>query len=137
MNLKDYANAKLITWAPGYAVTTCGKVLSLPRKIKSVNAKTNIPYTAQLKDLKEMKPTLGSHGQLKVELCINGKRKTCYVRNLVAEAFCKKPHTKKILVVVHVDENKTNCAASNLSYLTFSQLCQFTNSTNYRNEFKK
>lgn len=137
MHLNNYANAKLIPWAPGYAVTNCGKVLSLPRKIKSVNGKTKTNYTAQIKELKEMKPTLGSHGHLKIELCINGKRKTCYVRNLVAEAFLKKPTTKKIQVVVHVNEDKTNCAASNLSYLTFSQLCTFTNSTNYRNEFKK
>lgn len=131
-NINDYPNAKLLKAYPGYAVTSCGKVLSLPRAIKTTHPKTKAPITCNLKVIKELKPAISSHGHLKVDLCINGKRKTAYVKNLVAEAFCKKITTIKSTVVVHLDENKANCAASNLSWLTLSQFCKFTNNHEYR-----
>lgn len=131
-NINDYPNAKLLKAYPGYAVTSCGKVLSLPRKYTTKHPKTKQPLVCQLKEVKELKPTLSTHGHLKVDLRFNGKRKTAYVKNLVAEAFCKKITTIKSTVVVHLDENKANCAASNLSWLTLSQFCKFTNNHEYR-----
>lgn len=135
--LKKYSNAKLINGVDGYAITDCGKVLSLPRSILTTHPKTKNKMVVNIKNLIELKPTISTHNHLKVYLSVKGKKKTFYIKNLVAEAFLKKPITKKILVVVHIDENKKNCSSKNLMWMTFSQLCCFTNSVDYRNNFNK
>ncbi len=134
--INNYANAKLIKGYPGYAVTNCGKILSLPRKVVSINPITQKKIVYEIKEVKELKSTLGTRGHPKVHLCINGKQKTCYVKNLVAEAYCIKPKGKN-LIVWHLDEIKTHNEANNLSYIPFAQLCLLTNQHNYRSNFKK
>lgn len=136
MNINDFANAKLIKGFQGYAVTSCGKVLSLPRKIATKHPKTKKPQLNEIKETKVLKTSANGNGQLKVHLCVNGKQKTCYVKNLVADAFCTKPKGKN-LIVWHLDENKQNNAADNLEFIPFAKLCLLTNNNEYRLNFKK
>jgi hypothetical protein len=136
MSINDFPNAKIIKGFTGYAVTSCGKVLSLPRTITTTHPRTKQPVKHTYKEVKVLKPSVGSHGSFKVELCQNGKRKTCYVKNLVAEAFCFKPKGVKNLIVWHLDEDKTNCSADNLDFIPFAKLCLLTNSHEYRMNFK-
>ena len=59
----------------------------------------------------------GLGGYPSVNLWKNGKQKAHYVHRLVALHFL----TKKGNVVNHIDENKLNCNASNLEWVTQSQ----------------
>lgn len=132
MNINDYANAKLIKGFPGYAVTSCGKVLSLPRTVKTVNPITRKPQEYKIKKVKVLKTNLNHRGQSKVYLSLNGHKKTIYLRNLVAEYFLQKPKDNKNYVIWHLDENKQNNAANNLQYIEFKALCLLLNSTEYK-----
>lgn len=136
MNLNDFPNAKHIVGFPGYAITSCGKVLSLPRKIETKHPITKKSQFTQIKVAKVLKTTLNKRGHTKVYLCIKGRKNTCYVKNIVAQHFLNKPKGKKNLIIWHLDENKQNNAVSNLDYVEFKTLCLLTNSVDYRNKLK-
>lgn len=53
-------------------------------------------------------------GYLKVDLCKDGKKKTCQVHRLVAQAFIDNP--SNLEQVNHKDEDKTNNNVSNLEW---------------------
>ena len=59
-------------------------------------------------------PTDNGNGYLIVGLRKNGKRKSCYVHRLVAEAFI--PNPKNLGEVNHKDFNKANNIAENLEW---------------------
>lgn len=54
------------------------------------------------------------NGYLQITLCKNSKQKSFKVHRLVAEAFI--PNPDGLPEVNHIDENKYNCAASNLEW---------------------
>ena len=66
-----------------------------------------------------LKPSMDKDGYLLVTLCAGGKPKTFKVHRLVCQAFHKNPENK--LCVNHIDENKTNNAASNLEWSTYEE----------------
>lgn len=68
------------------------------------------------KKLREVAPSDNKKGYLKVTLCNHGKRKTCYVHRLVAQAFLKNPQA--LPMVNHKDFNKHNNSVDNLEYCT-------------------
>lgn len=80
-----------------YAVTSYGRVWSY-------------------KSHKFLSPGVDKFGYCIVVLCKNGKRKTCKVHRLVAEAFLANPDGKP--QVNHKDENKTNNNIINLEWMT-------------------
>ena len=53
-----------------------------------------------------MTPTQDTDGYLRVDLCKNGKPKTCKVHRLIAEVFL--PNPENLPQVNHKDEDKTN-----------------------------
>lgn len=61
-----------------------------------------------------LKPQLAGLGYKKVELYRTGKKKSVFVHRLVAKAFV--PNPSKFLEVNHIDEDKSNNAASNLEW---------------------
>lgn len=61
-----------------------------------------------------LKPQAAGLGYKKVELYRTGKRKSVFVHRLVAKAFV--PNPSKFLEVNHIDEDKSNNAASNLEW---------------------
>ena len=73
------------------------------------------------KYVQKMKEEL-NHGYKRVTLFIDGKRIHKRVHRLVAEAFI--PNPKKLPVVDHIDNDKTNNDMSNLQWLTFEENTQ-------------
>jgi len=61
-------------------------------------------------------PSKNQHGHLKVNLAYEGRVKTRQLNRLVAEAFLETPHRSDFISVIHIDGDKTNCAASNLAW---------------------
>ena len=61
-----------------------------------------------------LNPSRNQHGHLKVNLVKNGNAYTRHVNHLVAKAFNKEPTRRDFDSVVHLDGDKTNCAADNL-----------------------
>jgi len=69
-----------------------------------------------------LKPMSNFNGYLQVSLCdSSGKVKRFYVHRLVCEAFHENPKNKPC--VNHIDEDKTNNAASNLEWCTVKENC--------------
>ena len=93
-----------------YEVSNLGRVCSLERTvIKKNDATRKVPG-------KILKPGTNKNGYLKVNLCKNGTRRTCYLHRLVATAFIPNPDKKP--QVNHKDEDKTNNTAENLEWCT-------------------
>lgn len=120
---QDYEQGKKVIEFNGYLVTPAGKVLSLPRTIKQFNSKSNKSFTQKIKELKELKPMSNGH-HLRVELCIEGKRKTVFVKNLVAEAFVQKPAGIVKPTVIHKDGNVNNNHCTNLEWVSYRWACR-------------
>ena len=92
-----------------YQVSSEGRVKSLERKLSHWRGGERIQKERILK------PAVYG-GYLSVGLCAGGKRKMLRVHRLVCQAFHKNPENKPC--VNHIDENKTNNAASNLEWCT-------------------
>tara|TARA_B110000285_G_scaffold188316_1_gene214451 strand:- start:307 stop:795 length:489 start_codon:yes stop_codon:yes gene_type:complete len=70
------------------------------------------------KEQKLLSPGLTASGYEKVDLRINGKRRTRTVHQLVAEVFLNHEPCGMKLVVNHIDFDKTNNHVSNLEIVT-------------------
>lgn len=80
-----------------YEVSNCGRIRNIHTKQEKAVRYTKTGYG--ITDLKE-----------------NGKKKTCYVHRLVAEAFIDNPYN--LPCINHKDENKRNNHAENLEWCT-------------------
>lgn len=67
---------------------------------------------------KQLKPTKFGKGYLHINLVKGGKQKSFQIHRLVAEAFV--PNPKKLPIINHKDENKSNNYANNLEWCTYS-----------------
>lgn len=87
-------------------------------RVKSLNRETFDSVRKQVKKLKGkvLKTALDTRGYECVVLTKKGKQRTHRVHNIVAFAFCQ--GYKKVLVVNHKDENKTNNNYLNLEWCT-------------------
>lgn len=96
-----------------YQVSSEGRVKSLER--------TFIDKIGRERYVKEriLKPGVDRYGYLLVTLYAGGKRKKLKVHRLVCQAFHDNPGNKPC--VNHIDENKTNNAASNLEWCTYEE----------------
>ena len=95
-----------------YQVSDQGRVKSLERKVPKRNGERTVKERI-------LKPITDRYGYLIVCLCAGGKQKMFKVHRLVCQAFHKNPENK--LCVNHIDENKTNNAASNLEWSTYEE----------------
>lgn len=68
---------------------------------------------------RSLKPVLNPGGYLKVILSKDGKRKTCKVHRLVAEAFIPNPDNKP--TVDHINTIRTDNRVSNLRWFTHKE----------------
>lgn len=85
-------------------------------RVKSLERKDCLGRTIQERILK---PVVRNDGYVGVNLYSGGKSKTLKVHRLVCEAFHDNPENKPC--VNHIDENKTNNAASNLEWCTYEE----------------
>lgn len=93
-----------------YQVSKCGRV----RRVKPYAKKNGgrpIPY--------ELKCGLHHTGYPYVQLSCNGRRRTCGVHRLIAEAWIPNPEEKP--EVAHNDGNRANCHIENLRWATLSE----------------
>jgi hypothetical protein len=101
-------NIKQIKGFPKYAVSSKGKV-----------------YRRQKDELVKLHPSYTDDGYQYVKLyrreggkAVNYKKR---VNRLVAQAFVKRPNIHRRLVAGHLDGNKTNNKANNLSWVTHKE----------------
>lgn len=99
-----------------YEVSNCGKVRSIPRRVR-VNNQNGI-FTKSYPS-KILKSYITTRGYELVKLCKKGVVKSYSVHRLVAKAFCSNTHEKP--EVNHKDGDKLNNHASNLEWNTPSE----------------
>jgi hypothetical protein len=92
-------NWKTIENYPKYQISDCGLLM---------NSRGNI-----------LKPGKNCDGYLHVDLYKNGKRKTCKIHRLVAQAFIPNPENKP--QVDHIDRDPSNNHVDNLRWATSSE----------------
>lgn len=92
-----------------YQVSSEGRVKSLERK----------DCLGRIVKERILKTAPNAQGYPIVVLCAGGKQKMFKVHRLVCQAFHKNPENKPC--VNHIDENKTNNAASNLEWCTYEE----------------
>ena len=88
-----------------YQVSSEGRVKSLKRKGR--------------KKERILKHQIDRNGYLRLNLCAGGKSRLFFVHRLVCQAFHENPDNNPC--VNHIDENKTNNAASNLEWCTYEE----------------
>lgn len=71
----------------------------------------------------ELKPLRKDHGYLAVRLYKNGKWRTIRLHRIIAEAFI--PNENNLPEINHIDEDKSNNAASNLEWCTRKYNCNY------------
>lgn len=94
------------------------------KNIKGYEGLYQVSSEGRIKSLKWnkeriLKPGIDRGGYLLVTLCAGGKPKTLKVHRLVCQAFHKNHENKPC--VNHIDEDKTNNAASNLEWSTYEE----------------
>jgi len=89
-----------------YTTTLCGKLMS----------KKYHPTRNHNKKLREIKPTLGNDGYLRVCLYCDNKRNDKLLHRLIAENFIPNPENKP--QVNHKNGVKTDCRVNNLEWST-------------------
>ncbi len=99
---------KLIRDFPDYAVTSDGRIISLPHKVW--NGKGLVLTKGRI-----LRGNPIGKGYLQVTLCKNGKRVTKLIHVLVAEAFIPN-NNKRLNQVNHKDGNKRNNSVDNLEW---------------------
>jgi hypothetical protein len=102
----------------GYEVVNDGRVISLAREIKN-RTKNGGKTIHKLKQTKELKPMFNGHNY-RVELCKNGKRKTVFIKNLIAQAFVPIPKEIVKPTVVHKDGDVSNNHFENLEWVSLN-----------------
>ena len=92
-----------------YQVSSGGRVRRLD---------TMVPFNGKLtlRKGRELKPTVNSKGYATIVLCWKGRRKTCAIHNLVADAFILRIPT--LTHVNHIDGNPLNNLLRNLERCT-------------------
>jgi hypothetical protein len=95
-----------------YDVSNFGRVKSLTKK--RLGGRYNCPMLYKERILS---PGKNAQGYFKLDLCKNGKKKTCRVNRLVAAAFIG----ESALECNHIDGNKENNRVSNLEYCSCSE----------------
>lgn len=96
-----------------YAVSTLGRVASLPRTTNRKNGRRLTIYGSI------MTPRVGKDGYLYLNLRVGGRYKHFPVHRLVASAFIPNPCGRK--EIDHIDTNKTNNRVLNLRWCTTSE----------------
>lgn len=79
-------------------------------------AVSNFGNVKNVKTGKMLKLTVDGHGYLKVQLCIDGKKRTFRVHRLVARMFIENTDNKPY--VNHIDGDKKNNMITNLEWCT-------------------
>lgn len=79
---------------------------------------SNLGRVFSVRKDKVLKPAINRWGYERLTLVKSGVKKNYSVHRLVAACFCKK--TDGCDVVNHLDENKTNNAATNLEWTTYT-----------------
>lgn len=100
-----------------YQVSNLGRVRSLDRYCAGLNG-CRIVHRGKIRAQSTQKS-----GYKFLSLQVGGKVKTLRVHRLVAEAFVDNPHNYP--EVNHIDEDKSNNAASNLEWCTRSYNCSY------------
>ena len=100
-----------------YQVSNLGNVKALEREVLGKDGKI-YHYKERI-----LKSFYNDTGYLHVALHKNGKRKTCKVHRLVAQAFI--PNPNNLPIINHRDENKSNNLYTNLEW------CDHKYNTNY------
>lgn len=124
----------LLNWAPVpgyegyYEVSPCAMVRSVDRVIKSGLLKRFVPGS-------DRSPVKMAGGYLCVRLHKDGIKKHCFLHRIVAEAHIPNPHNHPI--VLHLDNDKSNCHASNLQWGTQSENVQHAWDSGTRTKYEK
>lgn len=98
-----------------YQVSSEGRVRSLDR-VQEIRKGVFIVKKGQI-----LKQRIDNKGYYRVNLSINGRRKTVSVHRLVATAFCPNPDGRT--VVDHIDTNRKNNNYLNLKWVTTKENC--------------
>lgn len=91
-----------------YEVSSMGNVRSLD-SVRTMANGVEREYAGKV-----LTPSVGMDDYLVVDLSVNGKKKTCKVHRLVAEAFV--PNPLNLPIVNHRNENKHDNRSSNLEW---------------------
>lgn len=95
-----------------YEVSSLGRVRVKRRQRNSVNG-------VIWREMKVLKPKIGTRGYFQVNLYVNGKGRLFYIHTLVARAFVPNPNGYP--EVNHLDAGRLNNKASNLEWCTHKQ----------------
>lgn len=108
-----------ISECPRYKISNKGNVKSLRKNGK----------------LDDIKPCKNHYGYLTFGLHKNGKRRTAFVHVEVAKAFIDNPNDYED--VHHIDYNKENCCADNLTWLSHADNVKDYNCTTHNPKYAK
>lgn len=105
---------KDINGAPGYEVSSLGRIRSKDREVRT--SRGSRAYKGKALSLKKVRTNKGKSEYRKVSL---GRSRQDWVHRLVARAFIPNPHKKP--QIDHIDGDGANNAVSNLRWSTQSE----------------
>lgn len=94
-----------------YMVSSLGNIKSLSRTVIKSNGSVQVVVGRNLKPNKDTK------GYLKVELSVNGKKKTRRIHQMVAESFLNHKPCGMDLIVDHINNNRLDNRLSNIQLI--------------------
>jgi len=100
----------VVGWEEAYQISNIGNVKSLQRTSYYSNGATHTVYEKILKNVDDGK------GYYRVRLSVNGKNRSCFVHQLVAQAFLQ--HIPGKTDVNHINGTKTDNRVENLEWCT-------------------